>query len=103
MLFDQRLPTEQLARFVLSNIFATRIAPHLRSPRLDSREMILIEQFTSLLPESWLEHGLPPPLVSLRDALGPRAPKTAEAACTVEAATRVLERLRCHDEAHVPR
>lgn len=103
MLFDQRLPDAQISRLILSSIYATRIAPHLRAPRTDPAELQLIEQFVSLLPERWLKPGLPPTLVPLRDALGPRAPKGAEAAKTAEAAARILARMGCHDEAQVIR
>jgi len=103
MLFDQRLSDDKLSQILLSSIFATRIAPHLKAPRLDAAEMTLIEQFVSLLPERWLQSGLPSTLVPLRDALGPRAPKSSDAAATAEAAARILSRMGCHDEAQVIR
>jgi hypothetical protein len=103
IVFDKRLPDERLLRLVLSSIFATRIAPHLRAPRTDMAELTLIEQFISALPARWLESGLPPALVPLRDALGPRAPKSKEASHTAEAAARILTLMGCHDEAQVIR
>merc|ERR1712118_582087 len=42
---DGRLPDERLAQFILGAVFAQRIAPHLRQPRLDAEEMRLIERF----------------------------------------------------------
>jgi len=101
VLLDGRLPEEHLSRLVLQSIFATRIAPHLRAPRLDPEELALVERFVFLLPERWLERGLPSMLMPLRDALGPRAPVGKEAAATAPAAARVLLRLRCYDEAQV--
>lgn len=96
-----RLPDERLSWLVLSAIFATRIAPHLQSPRLDGREMDFVERFVSQLPQSWFMEGLPAVLVQLRDVLGPRAPTGPRAAATAESAVRVLHLLRCFDEAQV--
>eukprot|EP00931_Biecheleriopsis_adriatica_P065418 TRINITY_DN39947_c0_g1_i1.p1 TRINITY_DN39947_c0_g1~~TRINITY_DN39947_c0_g1_i1.p1 ORF type:complete len:806 (-),score=204.30 TRINITY_DN39947_c0_g1_i1:149-2566(-) len=96
---EGRLPDDQLAQVVLSKIFATRIAPHLKAPRLDPMEMAVIERFVDSLPERWLERGVPPMLAPIREALGPRAPSGPQAAATAEAAARILHRLRCFDEA----
>merc|ERR1712228_970053 len=101
VLLEGRLPDEQLSQLVFSGIFTNRIAPHLRAPRIHADEMALVEKFVNVLPERWLENGLPPPLAPIRDVLGPRAPKEAATAKTAKAAVRVLRRLRCHDEAQV--
>jgi len=101
LLLEGRLPDEQLSQLVLGKVFTTRIAPHIRAPRLDPDEMALLERFTSALPKRWLEDGLPPALGPLRDVLGPRAPGGGEAASTAEAAARILQHLRCFDEAQV--
>jgi hypothetical protein len=101
LMLEGRLPDAQLSELVLTGIFTTRIAPHLRAPRLDSEEMRVIERFVAALPERWFLRGLPAALVPLRDALGPRAPAGPAAATTAEAAAAVLERLHCYDEAQV--
>lgn len=98
---EGRVPEEALMRIVLGRVFTARIAPHLRSPRLDPEEMALLEQLCSALPQGWLEAGLPKELQPLRDALGPKAPKAPEALATAEAAVRILRSLRCFDEAQV--
>lgn len=98
---DGRLPEEKLSHFVLTAIFATRIAPHVRALRLYPKELAVIDRFVAALPQRWLEKGLPNMLVPLRDALGPRAPPGAEARVTAQAAARVLRNLRCFDEAQV--
>lgn len=100
-MFDGRLPDELLAHLVLQDIFMTRLAPHLRAPRLDAKELAVVDRFVHALPERWLAAGLPPALAGLRDALGPRAPTGPQSALTLEAAARVLHRLRCYDEADV--
>lgn len=96
---EGRVPDERLAPLVLGAVFGTRVAPHLRAPRLEGAEMELVEQFVGLLPYRWLAHGMPPSLASLRDALGPRAPRGPEASATAAQASRVLLRLGCFDEA----
>eukprot|EP00930_Biecheleria_cincta_P056105 TRINITY_DN42285_c0_g1_i1.p1 TRINITY_DN42285_c0_g1~~TRINITY_DN42285_c0_g1_i1.p1 ORF type:complete len:827 (-),score=223.77 TRINITY_DN42285_c0_g1_i1:25-2505(-) len=96
---EGRLPDEPLARLVLQRIFATRMAPHLRAPRTDPEELAITERLVSALPERWFAKGLPPMLVPLRDALGPRAPGGPEAAKTATAAAKILQRLGCFDEA----
>eukprot|EP00928_Gymnodinium_smaydae_P004039 TRINITY_DN11413_c0_g5_i1.p1 TRINITY_DN11413_c0_g5~~TRINITY_DN11413_c0_g5_i1.p1 ORF type:complete len:835 (+),score=229.39 TRINITY_DN11413_c0_g5_i1:187-2691(+) len=97
---DGRLPEASLKTFVLGHIFSTRLAPHLRAPRTDPVELALVERFVASLPASWLESGLPPALVPLRDALSPRvAPAGPQAAATAEGAAKVLRLLRCADEA----
>ncbi|CAE8719593.1 unnamed protein product [Polarella glacialis] len=96
---EGRLPDEQLAQLVLSKVFASRIAPHLRGPRLDPEELAIVDRFITALPQRWLERGLPPMLVPLRDALGPRAPAGPEAAASRAAAAKVLQRMQCFDEA----
>mmetsp|Transcript_156415 Transcript_156415/g.501809 ORF Transcript_156415/g.501809 Transcript_156415/m.501809 type:complete len:830 (-) Transcript_156415:59-2548(-) len=96
---EGRVPDERLGPLVLGAVFGTRMAPHLRAPRLEGAEMELVEQFVGLLPQRWLAHGVPPSLASLRDALGPRAPRGPEASATAAQASRVLRRLGCFDEA----
>lgn len=96
---EGRLPDSQLAPLLLTHIFATRIAPHLRAPRLDPEEMDLVSRFVALLPARWLECGVPQVLWPLRDALGPRAPSGPQSLVTAKAAALVLQRLRCFDEA----
>merc|ERR1712232_678845 len=71
---EGRLPDGRLSHLVLTQVFASRIAPHLRAPRLDIFEMAVIERFVDSLPGRWLEAGLPQVFVPLRDVLGPRAP-----------------------------
>jgi len=73
-MLDERVPDKQLQDLVLGSIYATRIAPHLRSPRIDTSELAVVESFVASLPARWLDAGMPPMLVGLRDALGPRAP-----------------------------
>lgn len=101
LMLDERLPDVALRELVLGGVFATRLAPHLRAPRLDVGEMALLDRFVGLLPRRWLDGGLPPVLAPLRDALGPHAPTGPQAAATAEAAARVLYNLRCFDEAQV--
>lgn len=99
MLLDGRLPDNVLQFVVLSAVWGTRIAPHLKGPRSDPAEMALVEKFVALLPRRWLDAGLPSMLVPLRDVLGPRAPSGPAAEATAESAARVLQALRCMDEA----
>eukprot|EP00927_Polykrikos_kofoidii_P072783 TRINITY_DN68878_c0_g1_i1.p1 TRINITY_DN68878_c0_g1~~TRINITY_DN68878_c0_g1_i1.p1 ORF type:complete len:1008 (-),score=202.50 TRINITY_DN68878_c0_g1_i1:123-2933(-) len=101
MILDERLPDEHLQRLVLGAIFGTRVAPHLRSPRTDVGEMALLERFVALLPRRWLDGGLPPALAPLRDALGPRAPVGTAVVATAASAARIMQTLRCFDEAQV--
>lgn len=101
LLLEGRLPDSQLSQLVLTGVFSTRLAPHLRAPRLDPEELAVLERFAAALPERWLKQGLPLALGAVRDALGPRAPACAEAAATAQQAARVLQRLRCFDEAQV--
>lgn len=101
LLLEGRLPDDQLSSLVLGDVFATRMLPHIRTPRLDSEELAMIERFVFSLPERWLMQGLPQSLAALRDALGPRAPQCPEANATADIAARVLHRLRCFDEAQV--
>jgi len=97
MKLQGRLPDAKLAPYVLTNIFHTRIAPHLRALRLEQQEMDLVEQFIDLLPSAWLARGLPPTLQALCDQLGPRAPPNA--GDTAKQAAKILRKLRCFDEA----
>eukprot|EP00929_Paragymnodinium_shiwhaense_P061948 TRINITY_DN30938_c0_g1_i1.p1 TRINITY_DN30938_c0_g1~~TRINITY_DN30938_c0_g1_i1.p1 ORF type:complete len:834 (+),score=230.02 TRINITY_DN30938_c0_g1_i1:97-2598(+) len=99
MMLDGRLPDNVLQYVVLSAVWATRIAPHLKSPRTERGEMALVEKFVALLPAKWLQAGLPSVLAPLRDVLGPRAPTGVAAEATAESAARVLQALRCMDEA----
>lgn len=95
---EGRIADEHLAPLVLHEIFATRIAPHLQEPRLHVEELDLLERFLSALPERWLD-PLPAALAPLRDCLGPRAPKGAAAQFTKDRAHRLLQRMKCFDEA----
>lgn len=95
---EGRIADEHLAPLVLHEIFATRIAPHLQGPRLHVEELDLLERFLAALPERWLD-PLPAALAPLRDCLGPRAPKGAAAQFTKDRAHRLLQRMKCFDEA----
>ena len=97
-LLEGRIADEHLAPLLLNEIFATRIAPHLQGPRLHVEEMDLLERFVSILPERWLA-PLPSALAPVRDVLGPRAPKTAAAQFTKDRAFRLLQQMKCFDEA----
>eukprot|EP00746_Dinoflagellata_sp_MGD_P006481 gnl/MRDRNA2_/MRDRNA2_112699_c0_seq1.p1 gnl/MRDRNA2_/MRDRNA2_112699_c0~~gnl/MRDRNA2_/MRDRNA2_112699_c0_seq1.p1 ORF type:complete len:811 (+),score=237.42 gnl/MRDRNA2_/MRDRNA2_112699_c0_seq1:65-2497(+) len=99
LLLDERLPDETLAAVLITSLLAQRILPAIKAPRVDLGELEVIEFVIGLIPSKCFENGLPPALAPLRVALGPKAPHKEGADKTVHRAAKILQQLKCFDEA----